>query len=154
MNTGYVKTIFLFGMSFYNRTNSNKLGYDIGEPSLGGGTHILLGLGSTSARVRNNTNANIDYNYGVTNVGFWQTNRIGLSTNGFNFNYNGVVVGQNSSYDGILNNQELKLSGFGSLFSDRECAFASLNEGLTNTEASNFYTSVQSFQISLNRQVN
>ena len=40
-------------------------------------------------RARNNGGANIDYNYGATNEGFWQTNRIGTSTNGWNVNFNG-----------------------------------------------------------------
>lgn len=34
-----------------------------------------------------------------------------------------------------------------------ECAFASIGDGLTDTEASNFYTAVQAFQTTLARQV-
>ena len=40
-----------------------------------------------------------------------------------------------------------------SSFSNRECAFASIGDGLTDTEAANFYTAVQNFQTTLNRQV-
>ena len=40
-----------------------------------------------------------------------------------------------------------------SQFSDRECAFASIGDGLTDTEASNYYTAVQRFQTTLGRQV-
>jgi len=39
------------------------------------------------------------------------------------------------------------------LYSNRECAFASIGDGLTDTEASNFYTAVQAFQTTLSRQV-
>ena len=35
----------------------------------------------------------------------------------------------------------------------RECAFASIGDGLTDTQASNFYTAVQAFQTTLSRQV-
>jgi hypothetical protein len=35
----------------------------------------------------------------------------------------------------------------------RECAFASIGDGLTDTEASNLYTAVQAFQTTLSRQV-
>lgn len=35
----------------------------------------------------------------------------------------------------------------------RECAFASIGDGLTDTQASNFYTAVQAFQTTLGRQV-
>jgi hypothetical protein len=35
----------------------------------------------------------------------------------------------------------------------RECAFASIGDGLTDTQASDFYTAVQTFQEALNREV-
>jgi len=38
-------------------------------------------------------------------------------------------------------------------FSARENAFASIGDGLTDTQASNFYTAVQAFQTTLSRQV-
>lgn len=38
-------------------------------------------------------------------------------------------------------------------FSDRQCAFASIGDGLNDTEAGNFYTAVQAFQTTLSRQV-
>jgi hypothetical protein len=38
-------------------------------------------------------------------------------------------------------------------FSTKQCAFASIGEGLTDTEATNLYTAVQAFQTSLNRQI-
>lgn len=50
----------------------------------------------------------------------------------------------------------IKLFRFGdfpSEFSDHECAFASIGNGLTQTEANNFYTAVQAFQTTLSRQV-
>ena len=39
------------------------------------------------------------------------------------------------------------------LFSARECAFASIGDGLTSTQALNFYTAVQAFQTTLSRNV-
>jgi hypothetical protein len=38
-------------------------------------------------------------------------------------------------------------------FSNRECAFTSIGDGLTDSEASNLYTAVQAFQTTLSRQV-
>lgn len=38
-------------------------------------------------------------------------------------------------------------------YSSRQYAFASIGDGLTDTQASNFYTAVQTFQTTLNRQV-
>ena len=38
-------------------------------------------------------------------------------------------------------------------YSTKECRFASIGSGLTDTEAANFYTAVQAYQTTLNRQV-
>jgi hypothetical protein len=38
-------------------------------------------------------------------------------------------------------------------FTDAQCAFASIGDGLTDTQASDFYTAVQTFNQTLNRQV-
>ena len=38
-------------------------------------------------------------------------------------------------------------------YSNRECAFASIGDGLTDTEAANFYTAVQAYQTTLSRNV-
>lgn len=44
-------------------------------------------------------------------------------------------------------------AGTASNFSELQCAFASIGDGLTDTEAGNFYTAVQAFQTTLSRQV-
>jgi hypothetical protein len=38
-------------------------------------------------------------------------------------------------------------------FDNKECAFSTIGDGLTSTQASNFYTAVQAFQTTLSRQV-
>jgi hypothetical protein len=43
--------------------------------------------------------------------------------------------------------------GGGNQYSVRECALASIGDGLNDTEASNFYTAVQAFQTTLSRNV-
>jgi hypothetical protein len=40
-----------------------------------------------------------------------------------------------------------------SRYSDRQCAFASIGDGLTDTEAANLYTAVQAYQTTLSRNV-
>jgi hypothetical protein len=44
-------------------------------------------------------------------------------------------------------------NGTAAKFSDRQCAFASIGDGLTDTQASDFYTAVQAFQTTLSRNV-
>jgi len=49
---------------------------------------------------------------------------------------------------------DLNLNGAsGSVASQRQLAFSSIGDGLTDTEAANFYTAVQAFQTTLSRQV-
>ena len=89
-------------------------------------------------------------------LGLYQSNRI-ISTEQTIWK-NGVkkVTGALSSntpmnlniYIGAYNN-----NGSASNFSSKQCAFASIGDGLTDTQASNFYTAVQAFQTTLSRQV-
>lgn len=51
-------------------------------------------------------------------------------------------------YIGAVNNNGTAIN-----YSFREIAFAHMGDGLTNAEASNFYTAVQAFQTTLSRQV-
>jgi hypothetical protein len=44
-------------------------------------------------------------------------------------------------------------SGIANDFTNRQCAFSSIGDGLTDTQASDFYTAVQAFQTTLSRQV-
>lgn len=45
------------------------------------------------------------------------------------------------------------VTGTAQNFSQLQCAFASIGDGLTDTQASDFYTAVQAFQTTLSRQV-
>jgi hypothetical protein len=64
-------------------------------------------------------------------------------------NVNSVELVDISLYVGARNSQ-----GTSSSFMNSQCAFASIGDGLTDTEAANFYTTVQAFQTTLNRQIN
>ena len=78
----------------------------------------------------------------------WETYQKGISlatkttTNSYTggSNYSIALFARNSagSYD---------------IYSNKQCAFASIGDGLTDTEATNFYTAVQAFQTTLGRQV-
>ena len=59
-----------------------------------------------------------------------------------------AIYPSRSFYFGAVNN-----NGTANLFDNRQIAFGSIGDGLTDTEASNFYTAVQAFQTSLSRQV-
>lgn len=63
-----------------------------------------------------------------------------------------------NTISGSLPNNNIYLAVNGSTstkyeYSNRACAFASIGDGLTDTEAANLYTAVQAYQTSLNRNV-
>jgi hypothetical protein len=71
--------------------------------------------------------------------------------------WNNSLIGSETVVD-ALTNREIYIGGRNSngtanTFSSKQCAFASIGDGLTDTQASNFYTAVQAFQTTLSRQV-
>ena len=47
----------------------------------------------------------------------------------------------------------VNLTSFYNIYSTKQCAFASIGDGLTDTEAANFYTCVNTYQTALSRNV-
>jgi hypothetical protein len=144
--------------SFYSRTNNAaSSSIEIGSLSLGpnlffhthsyyiGGTLICL-LAQDSV-----------VQFPVANsLGFSNGNRTS-STRLSNFK-NGSNLGDTTVTSVALTTQPVyvgagNIGGSASNFSNRECAFASIGSGLTDTQAGNFYTAVQAFQTTLSRQV-
>ena len=92
----------------------------------------------------------------ASSLGLYQSNRI--VSNGKTVWKNGVK----SVTGGLSSNAPMNLNvfigaynngGSASNYSVRECAFASIGDGLTDTQASDFYTAVQAMQTTLSRQV-
>ena len=46
-----------------------------------------------------------------------------------------------------------RMDGSPTLYSSKQCAFSSIGDGLTDTEVTNLYNAIQTFQTTLNRQV-
>jgi len=145
-------------ISFYSRTNIAS-GLDVGSGGAGfaGGIYILNRWASD---LRNYTNV-----HGITSIveftgwsrgdGFF-TLRRNNSTQIIN-SRNGVnnTLTQPSSskttqpiWIGAMNN-----NGIGDFYSARQAAFASIGDGISDVELSNFTTAVQTFQTTLGRQV-
>jgi hypothetical protein len=89
--------------------------------------------------------------------GFFKANRLNSTNN--KFYKNGISLATDStnvsdyiypSYNILITASNL---GGTVTYSNRECAFASISDGLTDTESSNFYTAVQTYQTTLGRQV-
>jgi hypothetical protein len=141
-------------VSFYSRTN------------LAGSDDIWLSTNSNQflgliVRYIANNNAyykNVNYNWfgGVSNAnatGFYTGKSVGTAGKLFK-NGSSILTATISStfYSGSsMMNQGLFLGSTG--YGNKECAFASVGLGLSDTEAANLYTAVQAFQTTLSRQV-
>jgi hypothetical protein len=147
-------------ISYYSRTLFSDI-YVVGE----------IGCIGTSGTARNainasyngttyclpNNNNELSVNFVSNGVGFYVASRTSAT----------AVLGQRNStqYTGSATttriNQVIGIganssadSGTGwAFYSPRESAFASIGDGLTDTEAANYYTAVQTFQTTLGRQV-
>jgi hypothetical protein len=106
-------------------------------------------------------NYNTNRNQGAETTGqsFLLSTRIS-NTSFKSFRNNSLVAtGVNANADNVtginfpISIGGLNLGGSVSQFSNFECAFASLGDGLTDTDAGNLYTAVQAYQTTLARQV-
>ena len=148
--------------SFYSRTDSSDATsrVDMGRGAGIAGTYINL-----FTKINNSTN-NIGGSFGNKNTVISNTNSacfaiISATSSTSQKTYkNGVsVVSNTASSSGTLSSTGNIFigshgDGFGAAqFSNKECAFASIGDGLTDTEAANLYTAVQAYQTSLSRNV-
>lgn len=133
--------------SYYSRT-TNTSGRDMGNESpnpydliisLGGNLYQRF---NTSSIIVSNANSN----------GFYVGTQD--ATNLHRAFRNSVQLGTTQPNNASYNNANVWIGGVNpSYYGSRECAFASIGDGLTDTQASNFYTAVQTFNQTLSRSV-
>jgi hypothetical protein len=75
-------------------------------------------------------------------------NNLQFGATNTNANTDNITTCDKKIYLGCLN-----IDGVAGQFSNYQTAFASIGDGLTDTEASDFYTAVQAFQTTLNREI-
>jgi hypothetical protein len=155
-----VMTNYNSHMSFYSRTQSLNSGVDIGSHQ--SANYFLqvytagFGGGTRSSLQRN------DYDFAF----YQSSSTIGhfmgqiLSQSNSKIYTNGVLRNTNTTNNAIslpsinIYIGSLNINGVAGNFTNRESVFASIGDGLTDNEASAFYTAVQKYQTSLGRQVN
>ena len=144
-------------ISFYSRTNTDGNFGEIGLKSAATAYTILQVKSSNSfVAAINEFYVFADNSANANGQGFYVGNRTGATLR--NNWKNGSKVHTSSStsqtqanfnfFLGALNN-----AGSAAFYTNRQCAFASIGDGLTDAEAANFYTAVQAFQTTLSRQV-
>ncbi len=100
----------------------------------------------------------IPYFADTNSIGYYIANR--NASNLSNIWKNGVLKNTSSGASGILLNGNMLLCAYRNLydnaiggFSNKECAFATIGQGLNDTESYNMYLAVNKFQTSLGRNV-
>ena len=147
-------------ISYYSRTSGAFTTQDM---TVYNGT-TFTGLAIQRGTAPNETlfAANETVNYISANdtngAAFYISNRTALNVNNGWRNSTKVATGTSTagarpSLNMFLANINVNGSPNPGLYGKRECAFASIGDGLTDTEATNFYTAVQTFNTTLSRQV-
>jgi len=142
-------------LSYYSRTDANATQVEIGcdnpytilEIRTSNQTYFLINTNSIAGTSDTNS------------LGFYIGNRTASNvTNGFKNNtkiFNGTLASSSLSNNTInIGAMSTSITGILNLYySTKQCAFSSIGDGLTDTQASNFYTTVQTFQTTLSRNV-
>jgi hypothetical protein len=145
--------------SYYSRTNSTGDNWDLGSGN-GNGTAFLLSLRYT---VLNQQIGMISGAYPTNAAVSTQTtsNAFGLmsrtTSTSLKLYRNGSLLNTNTASSSTVSSQNIYLGGGNDTsfpsYSVRQCAFSSIGDGLTDTQASNLYTAVQAFQTTLSRAI-
>jgi hypothetical protein len=138
-------------ISIYSRTN-NVGGIDMG----GGFGSVLVDLELNYASTSYNWNMAANFSHTNSNsTGFYVNTR--TASNAFKLLKNGsTVLGSSTGAAGATKpniTYHIGKRNYDSLWTNRQYAFASIGDGLTDTEAANFYTAVQAFQTTLGRSI-
>lgn len=141
-------------LSYYSRTNVNLTQVEIGCFDNTGAYTIIEARTANVSYFLTNTST-ISGVADTNSAAFYIGNRTALNvTNGFRNNvkiFNASTASTfrpvNNIYIGAANNA----SSVAQYFSTKECAFASIGDGLTDTESANLYTAVQAFNTTLGR---
>jgi hypothetical protein len=141
-------------ISFYSRTNSNGTEVEMGVQSSGTTILEIRTAGTTYAAI--NSGATYSTFADTDSRGLYIANRTASNVINVFRNSTKKVTGSTASF--TLPNLKMNLlawnnGGTTQFYSLKQCAFASIGDGLTDTEAANFYTAVQAYQTTLSRQV-
>jgi hypothetical protein len=164
MDTGFLpstnSTVDNVHLSFYSRTNNSFGSYpvEMGSEVANGSTAFALAVMMPADPFKGRIGGGVAVSYSNSNSsGFYTISRI--SPNNIFGQKNGTTQATNTTSQSFQNVPFniwigcLNTANSVNIPSNRQCAFASIGDGLSTTEASNFYTAVQAFQTTLSRQV-
>jgi len=142
-------------LSYYSRTNVSGLQVEMGiyDSTTLKIQHLRVANAYQSGNLAGGTN----FTSTTDSRGFWLGTR--RSNSDKEVYKNGTSEGTYTTLDLTENPNKLIYIGArnenpsAANFSSKECAFASIGDGLTDTEAANFYTAVQKFNTTLSRNI-
>ena len=151
------------GISYYSRTNANTGLDQVDLGAIADSDYLYLCAQYNASGIVNRFFGKCTINTIAVDTanadarGFYYLGKTGNGANLLKSFKNGVLQNTNTGAGSNPNvNVFLAAANFNSVasyYTNRQCAFASIGDGLTDTEAANFYTAVQAFQTTLNRQV-
>ena len=149
-------------LSFYSRTD-DTIAYEMGgqdDQSSNGQFYVRADKTNAYFSIKNTDSARVIVANTNTQGMFLASRTASNLLTGYK---NGVLKGSNTTTPGaggmnipaLIGAFNYRNSGgtITKYYSGKEFAFASIGDGLTDTEASNFYTAVQTYQTTLSRQV-
>lgn len=143
-------------LSIYNRTGVSGNINDMGTSGGGLAYTMAASLGNTAYLDCYNSSTNRIATANTSPIGFFVGSR--SSSNALKIFKNGTQLGStnaNASVGVVGLTLDVKLFSYNPVqnLSNRECAFASIGDGLTDAEVTAFRTAVQTFNTTLARQV-
>ena len=138
-------------ISLYSRTSTNESSYDMGSWNGGFGSFIRARTGGNFVATINNGSWTNQANSDGRGL-YLVTRKSATSQTGQKNNTQYVTSSSSNTYIST-SVKLLRVGEYNGEYSSRTLAFASIGDGLTDTEAANFYTAVQAFQTTLGRQV-
>ena len=146
-------------LSYYSRTNTTGTEVEIGVQSNNGLNYTIIEIRTTNS-TSYLINSGITGTHTVTDTdsrAFYIGTRTASNViNGFRNStkiLNSSTVSTNNPERNIYLGAMHNSIGVAQYNSTKQCAFASIGDGLTDTDAANFYTAVQAYQTTLGRSI-
>ena len=137
-------------ISIYSRTNNTRQTFDIITPSV----NLILGLNFSGTEYMRVNQGTYSTKVATNSLGLGLINRETSTTE--KLYRNGSLTLTSTRTSASLDGGTIRIggqNGAGISWTDREYAFASIGEGMTDGEVTTFYNLIQDFQTALSRQV-
>jgi hypothetical protein len=142
-------------LSYYSRTDISQLASEMGASDTAT-KRLQITIQYSSINYNAVNNGVSSFSYGGNKNGFFIASRTSLTQ--FKSYRNSTTLDTRTISSDALTSRAISLFAVnenGSIvqYNSKQCAFASIGDGLTDTEAANFYTAVQAYQTTLSRNV-